>query len=121
MNEWITVSSQDENNHESLPAGMDLLDLRPPPTLTRQYTLGRDELLPGAAPFLPVEPVVNGEAFAPLLDGVVGYDIWDLLSGDVPEDELDAMGWEGYITEHEEIDDSDDDDESSSGTPPPAA
>lgn len=62
--------------------------------------------------------------FVPNVDGVVGYDIWDLLNGDVPEDELAAMGWEGYVTEHENVDSSDDesdDEEESPVFPPPAA
>lgn len=123
----MAVSSHDENRAPDLPSGLDLLGFPPPPPLTRQTVVSRDELLPSTAPFNAIEPVVNGEEeqFVPLIHGVVGYDIWDVLEGAVPEDELAAMGWEGYVTEHEEFpddsDDDSDDDDNAPSFPPPAA
>lgn len=110
----MTVSSDDAGGElPPLPAGLDLLDFPPPPALTRQSVASRDELLPGAEPFLPVPVVVNGEQdFTPLVDGLVGYDIWDILE----ESEDD-----GYVTEHENIDSSDDEDDDDEPPFPPCA
>lgn len=132
----MNAVSNDENQLSAAAgADLELLDLRPPP-LTRNYTLERDELLPGASPFSPIEPVVNGEPLVSLAmigQRVVAWDIFDILRGDVPEDELQEMGWADprilpwldYETEQEDFPDSDDgyatSDDEDNPSPPPGA
>lgn len=83
---------------------VDIRDIRPPP-LVRQRAVGRDQLLPGAAPFTPTEPVVNGTPLVPSFFGQYmqqefvydDFEYEEIVYGDTSDEEEDDD--EGHANE----------------------